>query len=669
LSLWRILEGQEKLKGLGVELQNINGLLNMVAWARSLGGHLVPHGQLPESFGEGEAPTFIMIEQNALRAVRHEALVTWDTHVVLDINGKWTTVRKVGPSLFSEDRNQPYYAAVERGTSQWPAGTYETSERAWWCELETPEGNSGHWAYERSMMLKTWLSRAVPVLEPALPGLPGGPLLLRVRFEGRTLEDMRGERKQLSFEHAKSAISVTADAAARTVSIIVGEAFEKALWHPENIAERALVESIVEGFAALAGRSVSPAEQASLVQSIVPDASARQSHAFVTRSFRDYVRDSIPRSPIMLDADDGALNKLGLGWRVRDRSFGGDICGKDACTSFLNDVVRLLEDELCADLRVFDREAVICWLLKNHESAIRDRDHWSRTAGAVLSLHDDKEATLQGMAIHDAKLNAVFQATRLLVEFAICECPLQGGRKPGRLDMCRLMAKVMSIPGLGGWSDAIRWEAMEPTVRVTPLGDIHANPTFHEQVVARYGRAGSDVRVQDSVESYAENLVERDGKSTDLSAFPAEFWEAWQEEFGASFDETRKFIDFVENLGFKAEQAVLKLHRSTLLDARLDCEPITPQAVTGLVEALTFKSRTRWRDVPVGYDEKDRQPWRFRRRLSLLRKPLLQIDDAVDPTMILAPGILRDAFAYMFGTFHRGDFRLARNSPRRWPSA
>lgn len=52
LSLWRILEGQEKLKRLGVELRNINGLLNMVAWARSLGGHLVPHGQLPEDFGE-----------------------------------------------------------------------------------------------------------------------------------------------------------------------------------------------------------------------------------------------------------------------------------------------------------------------------------------------------------------------------------------------------------------------------------------------------------------------------------------------------------------------------------------------------------------------------------------------------------------------------------------
>jgi hypothetical protein len=668
LSLWRILEGQDKLKGLGVELQNINGLLNMVGWARSLGGHLVPHGQLPKDFAQGDVPNFIMIEQNALRAVRHEALVTWDPHAALDMDGTWTRVRKDGRSLFEEDRNQPYYVAVERGTSQWPAGVYETSQRAWWSEFETPIETLGHWAYQRSMMLKTWLCRAVPVLESALLGLPAGPVMLRVRFDGRMLDGAKGERKQLSFEDAKSAIATTVDAMARTVSLVVGDAFEKAFWHPENIAERALVEAIVEGFGALAGASRSSAEQANLVRDIVPDASARQSHAFVERSFRDYVRDSIPRSPIMFDADDSALNKLGLGWRVRERSLGGDIRGKDACTSFLNDVVRLLEDELCAELRVFDREAVICWLLRNHESAIRDRDNWSRTAAAVLSLHNDKEAALQGMAMHNAKLNAVFQATRLLVEFAICECPLRGGRTPGRLDMCRLMAKVMSILGLGGWSDAIRWEAMEPTVRVTPLGDIHANLSFYEQVLARFGRAGSDVRVQDSVENYAENLVEREGKSTDLGAFPAEFWEAWQEEFGASFDETRKFIDFVENLGFKAKLAVLKLPRSALLDARLDGELIAPQAVTALVDTLTFNSRARWRHVPLGYDEKDRHPWRFRRRLSLLRKPLLQIDDAADPTMILAPGILRDAFAYMFGTFYRGDYPLWQLRPKmkRW---
>jgi hypothetical protein len=649
LSLWRLFDGQKRLQELGVELQNINGLLNMVAWMRSLGGHLVPHGHLPDDFGASGASTFIMIEQNALRKVRHESAIAWNPHAVMDVDGKWRLVRKDGQDLFEEDRHQPFFMTDEETDGEWPAGIYETPLRPWWVRLEKAEGTAGFWAYERSKMLKTWLCRTAPVLEPKLPMLPAGPLLLSVRFEGRLGDrNDNGERRLLTFADAKAAISASADVQKRMVALVVGEKFEEAIFHPENIAERALVESIVESFNTMAGASLDPAQRSELTQIIVPDTSARQSHAFMAQTFRDFVRRSVPRSPIIVDADDTALFKLGLGWRVRDRSLGGMIEGKESCTAFLNDVVRLLEDELCEDLRHLDREAIIWSAVANHESAINDRDNWARTAAAVLSLHADKDATLQTMSEHDFKLNGAFQASRLLVEFAICECPLEGGRKPGQLELSRLMAKTLIIQGMGGWSDAIRWEAMQPTLRVTPLGDIHAKLTFHEEVLAPYGRAGSDLRIKESVENYAENLVVPEGKPTDWSMCPPEFWDAWQEEFGASFDETRKFLDFVDELGRKEDQAVLKLTKSVLLDAQLDGEPLAREAVNALVERMTFRSRPGWRSVPEGYDEKDRHPWRFRRRLSMLRKPLLQLDEAEDPTMLIAPGILRDATAYMF---------------------
>jgi hypothetical protein len=38
------------------------------------------------------------------------------------------------------------------------------------------------------------------------------------------------------------------------------------------------------------------------------------------------------------------------------------------------------------------------------------------------------------MAHHEFQLNGAFQASRLVIEFALCECPLAAGRKPGRLD-------------------------------------------------------------------------------------------------------------------------------------------------------------------------------------------------------------------------------------------
>jgi hypothetical protein len=230
------------------------------------------------------------------------------------------------------------------------------------------------------------------------------------------------------------------------------------------------------------------------------------------------------------------------------------------------------------------------------------------------------------------------------------------------------MAKVLEIAGLGGWSDAIYWEAIEPRLRVTPLGDIHGNVTFHEEILAPYGRVGAELTIQQNVEDYAENLSEPEAKVTDTSKFAPEFNVALEEQFGASLEGVRKFIDALENVGIKRKRAIFIAKKSKLLEW-IDKQGLAdaPTATT-LTDYLTFKGRAHWRDAPAGYDERDLFPWRFRRRLSVLRKPIIQLDDAEDATLIVAPGIARDAVVYMIGNYHRGDFPLRQLSPKmkRW---
>jgi hypothetical protein len=658
LSLWRLIDSQERLEELGVALQNINGLLNMIGWARSLGGHLVPHGDLPVDFGVKGGGAFVMVQQNAIRSVRHEALVDWNPHVTQDVEGKWINVRKDSQALFAEDENALFFMAEDKYAGErWPRGVFETNTRSWWVHFTTSADTSGHWAYQRAMMLKTWIRRMAPVLEAMLPDLPAGSLLWHVEFTGQIGDrEGNGECAFLPYEAALDAISFSILGDGRTLRIIASQEFENAIYHPQNIAERALVQRSVEGFARLAGVDLGEERIQEAVGQIVQNASARQSHAFMARHFRDFVQDSVWSKPVKVDADDAAWLKLGLGWRKRSMDEGGDIQGRENCTAYLNATVRELEDEVCADLRALDRRSVILFALNNHEAAMNDRDNWRRTASALLALHSDKEATLQTMAEHEFELNAVFQASRLMVEFAICESPMTGGRIPGRLEMSRLMAKLLNISGLGGWSAAIHWEAMEPRVRITPLGDIHANVSFQTEVLTPYARAGSDLQIEEAVEGYAENLEQPVPIPTDQSAFPQEFWSALEEECGAPFDATRRFLDLLDDVGMKQGRAIYSIKRSELMALAAGDDGIGPDAAKGLIEFLAFESRPSWRNVPEGYDERDRFPWRFRRRLTILRKPLVQLGDADDPDMVVAPGIVRDGFAYMVGNYHRGDF-------------
>lgn len=84
---------------------------------------------------------FVIIEQNALRQLRHEVAVGCDEHVVKDAAGKWILVRKDDQSIFEEDSSQPFYFALEeRPAGEWLRGVYGNGHRPWWVELETAPG-------------------------------------------------------------------------------------------------------------------------------------------------------------------------------------------------------------------------------------------------------------------------------------------------------------------------------------------------------------------------------------------------------------------------------------------------------------------------------------------------------------------------------------------------
>ena len=654
LFLWQLREAQERLAALSVELQNANGLLNLVAWVRSQYGHLVPHAVLPLGFADGNRPKLIVIEQNALRMLRHEAVTSWDAQVVQNTQGEWVKVRKQKLSPFKEDLAKLLYASEDPTKSRWPLGVYVTDTRPWWSELEVVEGTDGYMISQRCQMATMWLSRAAPVLEGVLRKLPAGPLLWRLKFEG-AIGDIDGNIESIGYEEAKAEIAVSVGGDRRTVVMIASPRFEPANFNTSNVAERALVARAIDGFAELAGKVLPPDRHAAILGAIVPDDRARQTHMFRARNFLDRVRRSLP-PPVLIDPIDAATPMLGLGWRIRDRELGVDITGKDDCVGFLNAAVASLEDDLCEDLRQFDREALIASALRNHESAAVDQENWMRTSSAVLSLHDDKQSVADVIALHEYRVNAVLLTTRLLVECGLCECPLEGGLNPGRLDLTRLMAKAASLPAYGGWSDAIRWDAMEPVLKIMPLGDIHAKAADFGEIVASFGRTQTDLRVSDAVENYPRNLDERRvGKSSE-TALDAAFLAAWHEEFGASVDDVRRFIDAIERKGAATNQAVLRVPGSELSSLKLGGELLAPEPTAAIVEALLLKSRPRWRDIPPGYDEKDQQPWRFRRRLSVLRKPLIQIDDDPDPIILIAPGLLRTGLVYMLQGFLRGDF-------------
>jgi len=145
-------------------------------------------------------------------------------------------------------------------------------------------------------------------------------------------------------------------------------------------------------------------------------------HMFQAPSFRDYAASELKGKPILIEPLDGASAKIGLGWKVKARGSDSEMVeGATACKSFLNDLVKLILDDLCSELNAFDRRAFVDMVLRNYEIACHDRDRWYRSAQANVALHDKTVTAIDTVMAHVSRLNACLLASRILLEAALCE--------------------------------------------------------------------------------------------------------------------------------------------------------------------------------------------------------------------------------------------------------
>lgn len=672
ISLWRLKEAEKLLATSGVELFNINGLLNLIAWRDNLDGHMVPHAQVPDGFLDG-GRALIQVQQNALRDLRHKVQLQCDFHSSLCADGSWSIVRRISSSLSEFDRSIPLYAK-EFDANSLPAIVYEGEQANWWIDLVVGPEKVGMAEFERWKMLTTWLPRIASSLEAGLPtGTIPAVLTIKAEFVA-AVGGLQEQPAKMSDHEVRQLISINVEHEAQTVMVGSAKEFENAFFNKDNVAEKEWVRATVGGLLELFGVGEDAELLEKLLLEIVPNSKIRQTHAFPATSFRDFIRPTLPARPTFIDKEDATNLKLFLGWQVRERTMPSELQGTRECTDYLRKLVTHLEDKLINFLSQFSRQSALEKIIINHEAAICDQETWKRTSAAVSSLHDGKEEAIHEILDHQFKLNGVFQSSRNLVELANCACAEVGGQEMGAFDLSRAMAMMIEIIEFGGWSDAIYFDAMEPRLKITPLGDVFANHDFFDDVVMPFGKDGMQVKVQQAIDGYETHFNDVEGssgnpKTRNDQVRSDQFAAAWLAETGVPIEAFVEFCVTCEEVGLEDKKPIGFILRSKLKERIVSLRPNLGAHIDQVFEQFSLVPRESWKDIPAGFQDSDRQPWKFRRLLSVLRMPLIQINTAHDPMICLWPGMVGDAGEYMIATYHNAEFResqLRSKDMNRW---
>lgn len=648
LDLWNLLDMRNKLSQSGIDLMNINGLFNLYAWSEKLDGHLIPDEKLPDT--EYNQKLLIPIQQNSLLETRRVSAQSGNIHSSETWDRRIIRVKRFNKkSFFKEDEDTSLYISLDDLKQKQLVAVYEANSHNWWVTIEMPNLSNHDLQYRLFEAIAFWLKRSAEIVETIIQSLPSGPILWICCFEERKPIDF--VESISSYEQAKEKLEVSTNE--NIIRVNAQDGFLTIFTQPENIGERLLVEAFVAGAYRLSGQIPSSNMIISLVQRIVPDQWARYVHFLVAKDFRDFFQDT-HREPILISKTDDAFSRIGLGWLAREPGQGARIEGVESCCEYLNNLVAKIGARIQSKLKSYNREQFLLTLLHSYEDLQIHFRPWFKTPHTVISLHQDKETVVKEATREISRFYAASLSTRLLIEIALCECPQNAERCPGRLDISRLLVDAMVLHNLGGCSDAIRYGSKSPKLRIAPSGDVHTNFDFDETVVMPYEQTLAKNQYENAANIYKQYFHEAEITETTHKTVEPEFLQAWTEAFGFTIDDVRIFMDALEDEGIKRQKLVFPVTEVELCNFS-DLKSLNIETIQKILAAFSLFSRPSWNSTPHGFRDKDWHPWRFRRRLSLISRPIIQLNDT-PLRYLIAPGLIRDGIVQISKYCYRGSY-------------
>lgn len=251
----------------------------------------------------------------------------------------------------------------------------------------------------------------------------------------------------------------------------------------------------------------------------------------------------------------------------------------------------------------------------------------------------------------DAVRSSAIVGHRLLIERFAADPP-EGDTEPTPTQVRRLLAAAVEILNLGVFSDVLFTEALDGGIWIDDEGHFCSGISdtaraTHQTFVARM--VGSSGRYRDQLAAQ--------GRTPPDEAVEPEFGVTWVELF-ALFSALRDFPDenmgayfaeyewFVENLGVATE--------------------IVAARVARWVEASSLQRRQSYLDVPEPFAMTDVMPWRFNRRLSYFRRPLVIVERDGRRDVAWSLQHFRTASARIVIDILQGSFRGVSNELEAW---
>lgn len=328
------------------------------------------------------------------------------------------------------------------------------------------------------------------------------------------------------------------------------------------------------------------------------------------------------------------------------------ITGADDCCAVLNRFVDTFWLRCKRRLESLDRQTLVRRCLANHERMLSEQDNWQKTRRATTAMHEDRRDIVSASRQVKEELDRSQITQRAIVEMAICACPAAGGREVSQADIDYLGSQVLLLMATAAQSNAVRNGAVPASIRTSLAGDFRLEsdmtPVMQPYLSSHFEE--THLRNVSDYERYCESSIR--GTKTEVEVFGSEFVEAFQKEFGISPVHLAEVADILAQDAVQKQTTIVEGTRESVRSLLVE-KGVTEQEVDGVFINFVLPVRKNWEQAELPFRSKDWRPWRFRRKLSLMTRP---IDALNDLELIYAPAFCEDSFHHVVMECFTGAF-------------
>ena len=406
----------------------------------------------------------------------------------------------------------------------------------------------------------------------------------------------------------------------------------KALHRKDNYGEKIIIGALLRGVGNLSELyglgSISDSEIKELLNRHMP---LSQKKMILTSNSQDniVIIDSyIPKPRYIYEADTAIVLEENVNWLDSNKKIPEKITKKKDRIKLCYDLIDSLIKQLRIRLKDYNSKELLVSLMLRHEAILQSQANRDLGVTPRLKCFSHYEDVVNEYNEFNSTIIKSSHAVRSLIEFVLAE-PYFGNKTINDDDNDFLIAIMSEIINYGAILDSIKFDIDDPWMGLLPSGRIGMSHNFYDTILKNYRDAITNDEIVSYSESFASNFQERksrrEGEKIPLDPYYDKVDEAFLNDIGISLPTIMGTIITISNYTLRQESSYGDLPEQDFLDLLKNEVKLTQQEINSFLDFMVLETRGKIDMPPEKYEHHEIFPWRYNRKLSYVRRPVLKI--------------------------------------------